>query len=54
MTTESRPALTSAAAVTGEIVPRIWPIWVAVTMNGSDVACSRPAATADLAPVVRA
>ena len=53
-TTERSPALTSAAAVTGVTWPRMRPIWVAVTMNGSDVACSRPAAMACRRPTAPA
>src|SRR5204862_6146850 len=45
-TTDSRPALTSAAPFTSEIRCRRRPISVAVTMNGRDVACSSAAATA--------
>ncbi len=37
-TTDSRPAATRAAAVTGSMAPMLTPIWVAVTMNGSEVA----------------
>jgi len=37
-TTDSRPAQTSAAAVTDVIRPIATPIWVAATMKGSDVA----------------
>src|SRR5436190_1256702 len=43
---DNRPAATNAAAVAGVTVPRAMPIWVAATMNGSDVAWRRPAATA--------
>jgi len=51
-TTDSRPAHTSAAPLTGESSPSSMPICVAVTMNGSDVACSRPAANAARRPAV--
>jgi hypothetical protein len=36
--------------VTGVINPPARPIWVAVTMNGSDVACSNPDAAVGLPP----
>ena len=42
ISTDSRPAQTSAAAVTGVIRPTATPIWLAVTMNGRDVAGSSP------------
>ena len=39
-----RPAPTSAVAVAGYMMFSISPIWVATTMNDSEVAWSRPAA----------
>src|SRR6185312_11060978 len=51
--TDSRPAQTSAAAVTELSLPSATPIWVAVTMNGSDVACSSPTAIVGLVPFAR-
>ena len=53
-TTDSSPAATSAAALTARIAPIETPIDVAVTMNGSDVACNRPATTAPRRPMVDA
>ena len=50
MSTDSRPAQTSAAAVIGVINPAAIPIWLAVTMNGRDVACSSPDAAERVLP----
>jgi hypothetical protein len=44
--TDSRPAAISAALVAASITPRSSPIAVAATMNGSEVACRRPAIAA--------
>jgi hypothetical protein len=44
ITTDSRPAQIKAAPVTDEIVPTCMPMVAAVTRNGSEVACSSPAA----------
>ena len=52
MSTDSSPAHTSAALVTGVILPTATPIDAAVTMNGSEVACSSPAAIVSLPPSV--
>ena len=53
ITTDSRPAQINAAPVTDEIVPTCIPIVAAVTRNGSDVACSSPAAMAACRPKSR-
>ena len=45
ISTDSSPAVTIAAPVTGEIRPSSIPIWMAATMNGSDVACSSATAS---------
>ena len=50
MSTDSSPAHTSAAAVIGVIIPAATPIWLAVTMNGRDVACSSPDAAERVLP----
>src|SRR5437764_5976000 len=42
MSTDNRPAHTRAAAVTVLNLPRVTPIWVAVTMNVIEVAINRP------------
>src|SRR6266516_6218695 len=52
ISTDSRPAQTSAAAVTELSLPSATPICVAVTMNGSDVACSSLRARVGLVPLV--
>ena len=49
-TTEIRPAPTSAVALAGYMMLSFSPIWVATTMNDSDVACSSPAAIARVVP----
>ena len=46
MSAEARPAATNAAAVAGVIRSRLTPMAVLATMNGSEVACSSPAAAA--------
>jgi len=53
MSTDSRPAATSADAVTLGMARIATPIDAAVTMTGSEVACSSPAATAPRLPTVR-
>src|SRR5215472_6954593 len=53
ISTDSRPAQISAAAVTGLSLPSATPICVAVTMNGSEVACSSPRARVGLVPLAR-
>jgi hypothetical protein len=50
ITTDSRPAQINAAPVTDEIVPTCMPMVAAVTRNGSEVACSTPAAMAACRP----
>ena len=50
ITRDSRPAQINAAPVTDEIVPTCMPIVAAVTRNGSEVACSSPAAIAGCRP----
>jgi hypothetical protein len=52
ITTDSRPAHINAAPVTEEIVPACMPMVAAVTRNGSEVACSSPAAMAAWRPRV--
>ena len=54
ITTDSRPAAISAALVAASMTPRSRPIAVAATMNGSEVACSRPAIAALRVPSRRA
>jgi hypothetical protein len=46
ITTDSSPAAISQAAVGLVTTPICWPIIVAVTMNGSEVAWRSPAITA--------
>ena len=53
ISTDSRPAVTIAAPVTAEIRPSSMPIWLAATMNGSEVACSRAMAAVDRRPTAR-
>jgi hypothetical protein len=53
MSTDSRPAATSADAVTAGMAWIATPIDAAVTMTGSEVACNSPAATAPRLPTVR-
>jgi len=53
MSTDNRPAATSADAVTAGMAWIATPIDAAVTMTGSEVACSSPAATAPRLPTVR-
>ena len=50
ITIDSRPAQIKAAPVTEEIVPTCMPMVAAVTRNGSEVACSSPAAIAACRP----
>ncbi len=53
ISTDSSPAHTCAAAVTGVILPSTTPICVMVTMNGSDVARRSPRASVALGPFAR-
>src|SRR5262245_15249997 len=51
--TDNRPAATRAAPVTGWTAPIDTPIWLAVTMNGSEVAWRSPATTVASRPIER-
>jgi hypothetical protein len=53
MSTESKAAPTSAAAVAEDIRPRLRPTSATTTGKVSVVACSRPAAAAGLPPSLR-